>query len=113
MGCEECDDDCFTCGTSAKECLTCKNGYYILHNNTCAHSCEGAGNCNDLCDPACQTCYAEFPTTCITCSEDYQFVALNNSCVVEEITCEDNEYLLIVDRAASKWRCEVCDSSCV
>lgn len=85
--CTSCVSPCATC-TSATICITCRSGFYLQGNNTCASTCpantsiaNNSTNKCDSCDPICLTCSGT-TATCTSCSTPnvYYNGACQSSC---------------------------------
>ncbi|XP_069482442.1 extracellular matrix organizing protein FRAS1 [Ambystoma mexicanum] len=106
--CAACHNSCSTClGSSASDCLTCKDQSYVMKAGFCVAACGQGffvqnGICS-ACDQSCETCHTDNPA-CLTCFSGQ--LLHEGKCVPK---CPDDFYVDVTGRCAA---CHVTCSSC-
>lgn len=102
--CAQCTGDCDTCGSSATDCRSCKNGL-LTYNGNCLPSCPPNTLKIDVfcidCDVSCEGCSSN-PFSCLACRQG--FYQLNGRCVNR---CPDGFFIDFSLRT-----CRQCDANC-
>jgi len=103
--CQECSSPCLTCTTSATNCLSCNESWYLL-NNSCVDNCplnyyveNGQSTCNE-CNDSCSSC-SQAASNCTLCSNG-SAILFNGSCLFQ---CPSNYYF-------NGTTCVICNTLC-